>query len=258
MGEIMIDPRHHINNTNQYTKKQISTETLIHSLSQETEKPILRLNLKHFLFKNLVFFLGFALILQSILGYRFDLAEKLHQINFTLEILFLLGLMLSSMIAAGFYMYPDVYQQYYIKYLPHFFWVALLALIAINFFTQDQKNLMMDAHLHMNQLTGTENFSIFAANAPENSHGIECLICIVLSAFLPFLVFAKELKKGATVHARQTSLMLALTAFSVSCLTLRLAEVTDDSMHLVMWHYLPSLFFCLISALFGRSLFKWH
>ena len=52
-------------------------------------------------------------------------------------------------------------------------------------------------------------------------------------------------------------LLAVIAAVSVGAITLRLAEANDEIMHLLSWHYLPSIFFASLGALLGRYLLRW-
>jgi hypothetical protein len=59
------------------------------------------------------------------------------------------------------------------------------------------------------------------------------------------------------VHPLQAGAFAVLTASTIGALTLRLAEENDSIVHLVQWHYLPTLFFAVLGAFAGKWLLKW-
>jgi hypothetical protein len=65
------------------------------------------------------------------------------------------------------------------------------------------------------------------------------------------------LRKGASIRQLQAGSFAVLTATAIGCLTLRLSEENDSIMHLLQWHYLPTLLFAALGALAGKWLLKW-
>lgn len=55
----------------------------------------------------------------------------------------------------------------------------------------------------------------------------------------------------------QAGFIAVIAAVSVGAITLRLAEPNDQIAHLLVWHYLPSVFFASLGALLGRYLLRW-
>lgn len=203
---------------------------------------------KHLISKSLGFIVLYMLITQFVLGLRADILLKLQSPVFILEIFLLFATLILSIGLSIFYMYPDAYQSPKIRKLQaalYIFVAAFVLLIASTFIMQEFIN-----PLHYQS-------TIITPAIEQSTHTVECLICIFSSAALPLFLLFNLLNKGATVEHQKMGLLLTLAAFSMACLSLRLAEVTDNMTHLLIWHYLPVLCVSIASAMLGRYLFNW-
>jgi len=77
------------------------------------------------------------------------------------------------------------------------------------------------------------------------------------TAIVPAALIFALLRKGASVRPLRAGSFAVLAASGLGCLTLRLSEANDSLVHLVDWHYLPTLLFAVIGALVGRYLLRW-
>jgi hypothetical protein len=155
---------------------------------------------------------------------------------FMAELLLLAAMLASASVASVYAMLPDGAQRKTLMRLPYVFSGGILALIAFQLFLpQDARMVMSDVTAH--------------------SHG--CTMYIALSSILPAALIFGLLRKGASVMPMQAGLLAVIAAVSVGAMTLRLAEANDEVMHLLTWHYLPSIFFASLGALLGRYLLRW-
>jgi len=93
---------------------------------------------------------------------------------------------------------------------------------------------------------------------PEiSAHGMECALCIASVALVPSGLVFGLLRKGTTVRQLQAGSFAVLAASAIGGLTLRLAEANDSILHLVQWHYVPTLLFAGLGAMLGKYLLKW-
>jgi hypothetical protein len=169
-------------------------------------------------------------------GFRPDLAMQLTRPLFMVELLLLAAMLVSSSIASVYAMLPDGAQRKTLMRLPYLFSGGMLALVIFQLFLpQDARMVMSDAA----------------------SHTHECTQYIALSSILPAILIFGLLRKGASVMPMQAGLLAVIAAVSVGAITLRLAEANDEIMHLLTWHYLPSIFFASLGALLGRTLLRW-
>lgn len=213
----------------------MKTAELIARLSKEAPKP--RLKPPAYFGTRLGFVLAaYGVGTQSFLHLRPDLIAQFNRPMFSIEIFLLAALTISSTIAAILSMYPDNYQKPHLLKLPYMVFGALIAFILSQLaIPHDARMVMPDA----------------------KAHGIECALCIASVALVPSGVIFGLLRKGAIVNPLRAGSFAILAASGIGCLTLRLAEANDSLMHLVTWHYLPTLLFASLGALLGKSLLKW-
>ena len=179
----------------------------------------------------------YALGCQYFLSFRPDLGMQFTRPLFALETLLLALLLLSSAIASVLAMYPDAYQKPQLLKLPYAIFLLLVALMSF------QLLMPTDARMVMPEGAGV--------------HAVECTICIAFVALIPSALIFALLRKGASIRQFQAGAFAVLTASSIGCLTLRLAEANDSIMHLVQWHYVPTLLFAMLGALVGKWLLRW-
>jgi hypothetical protein len=185
----------------------------------------------------LVVLVVYAAGCQLFLGLRPDLEEQFARLLFVLETLLLALLLITSAISSVLAMYPDAYQKQRLLKLPYAVFALLLGLIGF------QLLMPNDARMVIPEGTGI--------------HAIECAICIASVALVPSALIFALLRKGATVRQLQAGSFAVLAASAIGGLTLRLAEENDSIMHLVQWHYVPTLLFATLGALVGKWLLKW-
>ncbi|GEM_PF-309365 len=214
---------------------QINTEQLIRDLSEDAATVPLR-SPAYFAGLVLLVLAVYGGLVQFMLSVRPDLLLQMTRPLFVMEIILLVGLLISSAAAAVLSMYPDNYQQRLLLKLPYGFLCALALLII------SQLGSPADARM------------VFLG---MQAHDIECILCIAAIAFIPSILIFRVLRKGASVHPIQAGSFAVLSASAVGGLTLRLAEANDALEHLVIWHYLPTLFFALLGAMLGRLVLKW-
>lgn len=178
----------------------------------------------------------YATVVQLVSGLRADLVLQLARPMFVLELIALTGLCLSAAMACVLVMYPDAYQKRHWLKLPVVFVVCVVGLL--------QQQLGMPAHPTM----------VLSAEA---AHPMECTLSIAATAILPTALIFMLLRKGATLMPLGAGALAVVTSWSVSVLTLRLAEANDSIMHLLTWHYLPSIGFAVLGAWLGRVMLKW-
>lgn len=173
---------------------------------------------------------------QLFLSLRPDLSVQLTRPFFVVEILLLALLTVTSAVAAVLAMYPDAYQKPQLLKLPYAIFLALVGLILFQLFMPHDPRMAM----------------------PEGDiHKMECAICIAAVALIPSALLFGLLRRGASIRPLQAGSFAVLAASSVGGLTLRLAEANDSLMHLVSWHYLPTLLFATLGAVIGKKLLRW-
>jgi len=207
-------------------------DNLIKNLSKDVDKVTLKNPAYYF------FYAGFILIIyvslsQCYLGFRSDLSSRILEVNFLLEITLLSLIALSGLIGSILTIYPDAYQKKIFLKIPIILSAILLAWLFFRIF--------FDSKIYQT----------------ESTHNIECSICIAALSFLPALLIFILIKRGATTNPKNSGFLAILTATSIGCLIIRIAEINDLANHLLIWHYLPSLIFSCLGVFVGKYLLRW-
>ena len=214
----------------------MDSETLIARLSSEAASPTPVRAPRYWATRLLAVLVAYDAVTQLCLGLRRDLAMQMNRPFFVVEIALLVALLLTSATASVLAMYPDAYQKPKLLKLPYAAFTLLLALVVFQLW------MLLDARMVM-PLPG--------------AHAMECALCIGSVALVPSALIFAILRQGASVHPLQAGSFAVLAASSIGCLTLRLSEANDSMMHLVSWHYGPTLLFAAFGAGIGRFLLKW-
>jgi hypothetical protein len=217
----------------------MDTDNLIANLSAQA-KPTKKIRKpSYWVVRLLVLLAIYTVGCQLFLGFRADLMVQFARPLFVLEILLLSLLLLSSTFASVLSMYPDAHQKHQFLKIPYVIFTILVMLMGIQFFMPlDTRMVMSSAGLN-------------------GDHAMECAICIASIALIPSALIFALLRQGASVRQLQAGSFAVLAASSIGCLTIRLSEANDSIMHLVQWHYIPTLFFAALGAMAGKWLLKW-
>jgi len=213
------------------------TDQLINSLAQEAT-PIKSIPNPNRLTIALVTILVFyGLIIWLFTGFRQDLSVQFHRPFFLAEITLLLITTLFSIIASAHLTFPDQYQKMGVFRLPFFSFIALSILILLQIFLPIDQKMVIPS--------------------PKQSHNIECTQFIALAAVIPSAIIFILLRKGASTHLYIAGAYAILASSSIGCLMLRLSEQNDSLLHLVSWHYIPTLLLATVGAYFCQIFLKW-
>lgn len=213
----------------------VDTKQLIEQLSQQAApvKPVRPARMVALLLAALMVY---AIGMQWSQGLRVDLAMQLERPLFVVELLLLLCLCLSAMVACVLAMFPDAYQKRSMLKLPYLFAAAMLALVTFQLLLPQDGRMVMPT---------------------PQSHTMECTLYIAMASMLPAALIFVVLRKGATLVPLHAGALAVMTASSIGALTLRLAEADDAITHLLASHYLPSIGFAVVGALLGRWFLRW-
>lgn len=219
------------------SKTGMDTQALIDKLSQE--KPVSRpLGSPARLGGLLAAVLAvYGAGVQFFLHLRPDLGLQLTRPAFAVEIALLVALTLASAWAAVFAMYPDQHQKPWMLRVPYILFALLVGFLGFQLAVMPH-----DARMVV---------------PPPGAHAMECAVCIASVALVPSGLIFGLLRRGASVTPFHAGSFAVLAASAIGCLTLRLAEANDSLMHLVTWHYLPTLVFAAIGAALGKFLLRW-
>lgn len=173
---------------------------------------------------------------QWFLGIRPDIFVQLTRPLFVLEISALLTLFFLSIFAAIILMRPDNDAHRGVLQLPFLALVLLFFSIALQWMLPVDSKMVMPA------------FSV---------QGRECALCIAVLSLVPSAMLFSLLRKGANTMPARAGIYSVLAASAIGCITQRIAEMNDSLMHLVVWHYLPTLLFAALGAWLGKRLLRW-
>ena len=211
------------------------TSDLIENLSSEAASPKQLHSPRGLSIRLLAILVLYGVGAQLFLGVRPELTTQFARPCFVAEVALLALLLITSVIASVVAMVPDAYQKPTLLKLPYFVFFLLFMLVLLQLlFPHDARMIF-----------------------PDVDNGMECSFCIAAIALIPSALVFALLRKGASIHQLQSGTFAVLTAASIGCLTLRLAEQNDSLAHLVTWHYLPTLAFAAIGAFIGKWLLKW-
>lgn len=212
------------------------TKELIQQLSAQAT-PVKGLRLRRYAIMLLAMLGAYAICAQCWLdGLRSDLSLQLTRPLFVAELVLLSAMLICALVAALHAMLPDGVARTQLLRLPYYCSGAVLALVAC------QLVLGTDARM-------------IVPEAPV--HTLECTAYIALSSMLPAALMFAILRRGASVVPMQAGGLAVVASVSLGALTLRLAEANDAIMHLLVWHYLPGIFFAVFGAILGRYLLRW-
>lgn len=175
--------------------------------------------------------LTYMIILSAAIGVREDLIYKFQDLIWTLEILFVLSLAISSTFAANCLSLPDVNQKKHIMLFPALH-AGLFCIMLIWQYLVNMESTFLDYAAH-------------------------CSVHIILYSVIPVILMFVLLKRAAAVHKGKAGFMVAVSVTSFGYLILRFVEATDNILHLLLWHITPMLLIATISIFIGQKLLRW-
>jgi hypothetical protein len=212
------------------------TQTLIDRLSGDATSPKALRSPHYWVGRLLAVLAAYGIAAQLFLGLRPDLTMQFTRPFFDAEVGLLAALLMTSALASVLVMYPDAYQKPKLLKVPYIVFIMLVGLVIFQIFMPLDTRMVMPT---------------------PGAHAMECAICIGAVSLVPSALIFALLRKGASVHQFQAGAFAVLAATAIGCLTLRLAEANDSMMHLVSWHYLPTLLFTILGAYIGKYLLRW-
>jgi len=174
-------------------------------------------------------YLGLSLWLS---GLRPDLAEKLQEPWFAAEMVSLVFLFAATALSAAVLAFPDLHQMRKAAWAPAGLFAAFLGILFIAWRAD-------------------------VPPAPLPVHSFECTASITLFALLPAAWTFFSMRRFASTHYRWAGSVALLSAFSVGALWLRLHELNDSVVHVVLWHYVPMLGAGLVGWWLGKRVLRW-
>jgi len=182
--------------------------------------------------KWMAFAAAYLILALAFSGFRSDLLRSFHEPWFIVEIVVLLGMLITTALSTAVLAFPDLYQKRRVALAP--LWAFALFLVVMFFAWYADK-----------------------PPAPLPVHSYECTLCIVSLALLPSVVIFSMMRKFASTHYSSGGISAVLFAFSIGALYLRLHELNDSVIHVIEWHYLPMVGFGAAGWWLGKVLLKW-
>lgn len=173
----------------------------------------------------------YAFAFLALSGYRVDVAEKIAYAPYMFEVFFALLTMFTSIYAAAWQAYPDLSEHKLVSWLPAIPLAGFACAFAFGYIVQPGG----DVDMH---------------------HGMQCAMHMCLISLLPTILLYYVLARGIFLHVGQASLYTGMAAAMTSYLVARLAEQTDDMLHLLIWHIVPLFMLTLVISLLNRWLMR--
>lgn len=178
----------------------------------------------------------YAAVFLWIDGIRPDLPDRWKNPAFLTDLLLVMAMGITSLVAASWLALPDVNQQPWVRLLP---FIPLLLLGGILGY-----GVATDAATTLIECALSKRF--------------DCVLHLIAVSLLPVALLIVTLRKAAPLHTHWAGGMALLAGTSFSYLLLRLVEAEDDPYHLLMWHFTPALLIMGLGMLLGHALLTWH
>lgn len=169
-------------------------------------------------------------------GFRADIAQKLTEPVYILELALLFLITFSATFAALCLSRPDCHQMPRIRYIPFgllFFW-------AITAFA------------------GASDISWTNICSTVSLGQVDCLWHILLFSALPVIAMFLVIRKGAPTECCWAGTTATWSVTSLAYLYMRLVEMTDNPLHLIVWHALPIVMMCMVGMIAGKYALRWR
>lgn len=178
----------------------------------------------------------YVTILTLFNGVRSDIADKLTNPRFVLELLLLLVIASSAALAAFCLSRPDAHQKPWLRFVP----IGLTLLWAASTFA------------------ATPVFNVTAILQSFTAGQFDCPWNILMLSVPPGIVIFLIMRKGATIRCCWAGGMAALGATALGYLWMRIIEQNDNLAHLITWHAVPILLMCIVGMMAGQMALRWR
>lgn len=213
----------------------MNTDRLIDTLVAEgAQKPLLHP------FKQTLFWLGGTMVwLVTLLVYqdfRYDIWDKFSDPLYGLELGLLFLMAMSSSLAALCVSRPDCYQMPWTRFVP-FGFLVLWAAAAF---------------------TGGGDISWASIFHTMTLCQFSCAWHILMFSVPPGIAMFLTIRKGAPIQCYLAGSMATLSVTAFGYLSMRLVELNDNTLHLIVWHALPIMIMCMAGMIAGKYLLRWR
>ena len=213
----------------------MNTERLIDTLVAEgAKKP-----LPH-PFKQTLFWLGGTMVwlvtLSIYQDFRYDIWDKFSDPLYGLELGILFLIAMSSSLAALCMSRPDGHQMPWIRFVPFGFLVLWTAAA----------------------FTGASDISWTSIFHTITLCQFSCALHILMFSAPPGIAIFLTIRKGAPIQRYLAGSMATLSVTAFGYLCMRLVELNDNTLHLIVWHALPIMIMCMAGMMAGKYLLRWR
>ena len=210
----------------------MNIDHLIKEISQEGAKKPLP-NPMQVTAKWLVLMMVYCVVLVSFSGLRPDIAIKITQPLFLVEVMMMVIIGVVCAYAASLLALPDSEQKPWIRFVPFVFLTFLLGILAY-------------------QIWSTQTLPL--TDCLKLGH-YQCMIHIVAYAVMPAIVMFVTIKKAAPIKCCWVGSIVGLCVASFSYAMMRLIEASDDPSTLVVWHLVPVFLIMIGMMMIGEMFF---
>lgn len=163
-------------------------------------------------------------------GLRTDIAVKLGQPLYLVELTGMLATAMTAAVAASFLALPDVGQRPWIRFVPF---------------------------LPLMMLAGWLLHGMAAGNAMPLIECIkmqryQCIFLLMLFSILPGIFMFITIQRAAPTRCCWAGSMAGLSVASFGYILLRLVSDSDDPTQLIVWHFIPVMLVTMIGMISGK------
>jgi hypothetical protein len=169
-------------------------------------------------------------------GFRFDIWDKFSDHLYVLELGFLFLMTMSSCLAALCLSRPDGQQMPWIRFVPFGFLVLWTGVA----------------------FTGASDISWTSIFHTVTLCQFSCAWHILIFSVPPSIAMFLTIRKGAPIQCCWAGSMATLSVTALGYLWLRLVELNDNPLHLIVWHVLPIMVICLVGMMAGKYILRWR
>ncbi|MEZ5690300.1 MAG: NrsF family protein [Rickettsiales bacterium] len=209
----------------------MDTDSLIDKLSVEKLEPPLPdpiIMASKWIFVTITYFAFITVFF----GLRSDIAIKIRESDYIFDVSVMFIAATSAMIAASFLALPDSGQKGWVRFIP-LIPTLIIAFFLIKGVTHENSMSMMDC---------------------LKKKEYECMASILIfSSIMGVFIFA-AIRKAAPTLCCWAGSMAALSIASFSYIMLRLIDIHDDPMVLMIWHFIP-VFIVTVAGMFLGKIF---
>ena len=174
-------------------------------------------------------------VLVAISGFRSDIALKMANPLYLVELLLMLLTTVAAAYGASFLALPDDNQKPWIRFAPLIPLVFLLGIICYGLCCSEAMPLIECL----------------------KSGRYDCIMHVTLYSIVPIVAIFYTVQKAAPIKCCWAGAMAGLSAASFGYIALRLiSDKSDDPTSLMIWHFLPVVAVVIISTMFGKVIFS--